>query len=69
LGLLLGLDLYARFRFDLVGPIGITYSAGVSLPFVRDSFGYTDSLGAYRELHRIGPIVGRFDVMLTFDPE
>jgi hypothetical protein len=65
---LLGVDLYARFRFPLFGPFGISYSAGLFVPLLHDSFGYTDSLGRFQEQFGTSPVGGRVDAMITFEP-
>ena len=62
----LGLEAYARWRYRLGGPIGLTYSAGLFVPLLRPGFGYVDGGGVFRELFRGSPLGGRVDVALTY---
>lgn len=64
--LLLGADAYARWYFRISEPIGITYSAGLFVPFMRERFGYANRQGEFRELFREPPVGGRLDVALTW---
>jgi len=61
-----GLEVYARWRYTLGGPIGLTYSAGLFVPLLRPSFGYVDGNGVFREQFRVAPLGGRLDVALTY---
>jgi hypothetical protein len=60
------LDAYARWHFRLGSGVGITYSAGVFVPFLRDHFGYHDRFGAYHDQFRIAAIGGRLDLAITY---
>ena len=62
----LGLEAYARWRYRLGGPIGLTYSAGLFVPLLRPSFGYIDGYGKFREQFQGSPLGGRLDVALTY---
>jgi hypothetical protein len=62
----LGLEAYARWRYRLGGPIGLTYSAGLFVPLLRPGFGYVDGNGAFQEQFRVSPVGGRLDVALTY---
>lgn len=62
----LGLEAYARWRYRLGGPIGLTYSAGLFVPLLRPAFGYVDGYGVFQEQFRVSPIGGRLDVALTY---
>jgi hypothetical protein len=62
----LGLEAYARWRYRLGGPIGLTYSAWLFVPLLRPGFGYVDGSGVFRELFRGSPLGGRLDVALTY---
>jgi hypothetical protein len=61
-----GFEAYARWHFQLWDPIGISYSAGVFVPVLRDKFGYVDNFGVFRELFQVSPIGGRLDIALTY---
>jgi hypothetical protein len=62
----LGLEAYARWRYTLGGPIGLTYSAGLFVPLLRPAFGYVDSRGRFSEQFRVSPLGGRLDVALSY---
>lgn len=62
----LGLEAYARWRYRLGGPIGLTYSAGLFVPLLRPAFGYADGYGNFQEQFRGSPLGGRLDVALTY---
>jgi hypothetical protein len=64
--LALGLEAYARWRYRLGGPIGLTYSAGLFVPLLRPGFGYIDGYGKFREQFRGSPLGGRLDVAITY---
>jgi hypothetical protein len=61
-----GAEAFARWHFRIAEPIGITYSAGLFVPFVRDRFGFLNRNGEYRELFRQPVIGGRLDVALSW---
>jgi hypothetical protein len=63
---LFGFEAYARWHFKLWDPIGVTYSAGVFVPVIRDRFGFRDGFDRFRELFRIAPVGGRLDIALTY---
>jgi hypothetical protein len=63
---LAGAEAYARWHFRIAGPVGLTYSAGVFVPFLREPFGYIDRDGEFRKLFRQPAIGGRLDVLLAF---
>jgi hypothetical protein len=65
-GPLFAFEAYARWRFRLVERMGLSYSAGLFVPMIRERFGYTDSRGGYREQFRIAPVGGRLDAALTY---
>src|SRR5262249_13311874 len=50
------LDAYARWHFRLGGGVGITYSAGVFVPFLRDHFGYRNRFGGYHDQFRMAAL-------------
>ena len=60
-------DAYARwhFRFASSG-LGITYSLGVFVPMIRDSFGFRDHRGDFDEEFQQAPVGGRVDVALAY---
>ncbi len=60
-----GLETYLRWRFVVAEPVALAYSAGIFVPFIRDSFGYRDRLGNYQELFRQSVIGGRLDLFMT----
>ena len=62
----LGLEAYARWRYRLGGPIGLTYSAGLFVPLLRPAFGYVDGDGEFQQQFRVSPLGGRLDVALTY---
>jgi hypothetical protein len=62
---LAGAEVYGRWHFRIAGPVGLTYSAGLFVPFVREPFGYRDREGGFRELFRQPSFGGRLDVMLA----
>jgi hypothetical protein len=62
---LAGAEAYARWHFRIAGPVGLTYSAGLFVPFVREPFGYRDREGEFRELFRQPSFGGRLDVLLA----
>jgi hypothetical protein len=57
---------YARWHFPLGKVIGVTYSAGLFVPFSRDRFGYLDRFGDFTTKFRISAIGGRLDLALTY---
>lgn len=57
---------HARWHYRLGGPIGLSYSAGLFVPVLRDHFIYVDSAGAEREKFRPAPVGGRLDLALTY---
>jgi len=63
---LAGAEVYARWHFRIGGPIGLTYSAGLFVPFMRERFGYIDREGAFRKLFREPAVGGRLDVFLAY---
>jgi hypothetical protein len=65
-GALFGFEAYARWHFRISDPIGISYSAGVFIPVIRDRFGFRDGFGRFREIFRITPVGGRLDIALTY---
>lgn len=63
---LAGAELYARWHFRLGGPIGLTYSAGVFTPFLREPFGFRDRDGEFQRLFREPVLGGRLDLFFVF---
>lgn len=63
---LAGAELYARWQFRLGGPIALTYSAGLFVPFVREPFGYRNRDGDFQQLFREPVFGGRLDVFLVY---
>ena len=63
---LFDIDAYARWHFRLGNGLGISYSAGLFVPFLRDRYGYHDRFGAFHEQFRIAPLGGRLDLALTY---
>jgi hypothetical protein len=62
---IVGADLYARFRFALSGPLSLTYSAGLFVPFIRDRFGFIDPYRRFQEHFRASVVCARLDLLLT----
>ncbi len=62
---LFALEAYARWHFQLGEALGVSYSAGIFVPLMRDRFGYTDRFGHYNQQFRQGPAGGRLDLVLT----
>lgn len=58
---------HARWRYHLVGPLGLSYSAGLFVPLLRDQFSYVDAFGRQRDKFRQAPLGGRLDLALTVD--
>jgi hypothetical protein len=63
---LFALEAYARWHFPISDTLGVSYSAGVFVPFVRDRFGYLNRHRAFTEKFRIAPVGGRLDLLLTY---
>jgi hypothetical protein len=61
-----GFEGYARWHFDLGEALGVTYSAGIFVPLMRDAFGYTDHFGKFSRKFRAAPVGGRLDLALTY---
>jgi hypothetical protein len=60
------LDAYARWHFRLGGGVGITYSAGLFVPFLRDHFGYHNRFGDYHDQFRMAALGGKLDLAITY---
>jgi hypothetical protein len=63
---LFALEGYARWHFPLSDTLGVSYSAGVFVPFLRDRFGYLDRFRKFTEKFRVAPLGGRLDLLLTY---
>lgn len=63
---LFALEAYARWHFRIDDTLGVSYSAGLFVPFVRDRFGYIDRFGGFSSKFRVGAIGGRLDLVLTY---
>jgi hypothetical protein len=59
-------DAYARWHFRLGGGVGITYSAGLFVPFFRDHFGYRNRFGGYHDQFRMSALGGRLDLAVSY---
>lgn len=62
----LALVAYARWHFRISDTLGVSYSAGLFVPFMRDRFGYLDRYGAFTQKFREGVLGGRLDLVLTY---
>jgi hypothetical protein len=63
---LFALTALARWHYRLAGPLGVSYSAAIFVPFLRDRFGYVDAVGIERTEFEPGPVGGRLDLALTY---
>jgi hypothetical protein len=61
----LELEGYLRYHFRLGGALGLTYSAGLFVPLIRDRFGYLDRQGDFVEVFRTSAVGARLDLALT----
>ncbi|MGK4000857.1 hypothetical protein [Sorangium sp. So ce1024] len=59
-----GGTLDARLTRRLVGPLTVGGGLGLIVPFVRDTFYYTDAQGQDREIFRMAPLAGTADVLI-----
>lgn len=59
-------EAYARWHFSLSPVVGVTYSAGLFVPLMRDRFGYLDRSAKFVEKFRVAAIGGRLDLLLTY---
>lgn len=64
---LFSIEAHARWRYHLAGPLGLSYSAGLFVPVLRDRFTYVDAFGRERDKFRLAPLAGRLDLALTLD--
>lgn len=63
---LFALTAFARWHYRLAGPVGVSYSAALFVPFLRDRYGYVDSVGIERTEFEPAPVGGRLDLALTY---